>query len=576
MMALGLLAQQGEEGPELRATTRLVQLNVVITDKHGHPVQGLTQDDFQIFDNDTRQRIVHFAVSTGAYSNELVERSPLVISNRPESSEESGGVTAVLIDALALDSQVPLEIAARTRMATLAVVSFLKTLKPGESVALYALRSDGMVVLHDFTENQAALIAAAKAIESGRERGKRIIFDRLVSGNGHLSGEPVEGSHDMIRIANTSEDMRVLADGFHGLIKHLQGLPGRKNLVYISSTFPSVAADFEPSRMLADRDAPTPVPKAKLPVPDFSQPESRFEQWRDFARSLSNANITVYPIDAQGLDTMGAGSHFSGSTSVISTDKPTQTMNPVGGPALVDARMNNSAVAPPPMPNSTGSVGQWSAMQILADETGGQAVINSNELDQHLREIVDQGGSSYQIGYYPGDRAWDGKYHHIQVKLAQQGTKVLCRKGYYARDEPVTQGDSELREVAKGVVEAPGIGMALNVSSNPLAPGPEDMVVKLDVHDVHFEKTEGRSTANLDIAFVQLARDGRVLDGIKDHVALALLPQTYEDAETHGWLYPRSLWIEPKAEKMRVVVRDLVTGTVGSVSVPVTLEKRIR
>jgi hypothetical protein len=67
--------------------------------------------------------------------------------------------------------------------------------------------------------------------------------------------------------------------------------------------------------------------------------------------------------------------------------------------------------------------------------------------------------------------------------------------------------------------------------------------------------------------------DGRVLGGIKDRVALALLPETFNDAETQGWFYPRSLWIEPKTERMRVVVRDLATGAVGSVSVPVEFER---
>lgn len=571
-------AQQDEENPVMKATTRLVQLNVVVLDKQGHPVRGLSQDDFQIFDDDSRQRIVHFAASMSGDSNEVLKQSPLVISNRPGSAEESRGVTVVLIDAMALDapSGAPLELAARTRMATLAVVSFLKMLKPRETVALYAMRTDGMVVLHDFTEDQAVLVAAVKQFEDGGVRGKKILFDRLASGNRYMPGDRVESRRSETRAADTSEDMRVLADGFLGLAKHLEGLPGRKNLVWISSTFPTVINDFDPNQMLADRDAPNPVPKQKLPVPDFSQPESKFEKWRDFARSLSDANISVYPMDAQGLDTMNSASHFSGSSPVIGTDKPTGTFSPLGGPAMVDARLNNGAVAPPPAPNSAGSVGQWSAMEILADETGGRAVINSNALDQHLREIVEQGEASYQIGYYPGDKAWDGKYHQIAVKLAQQGMKVLCRKGYYAKDAPVTQGDTELRKVAKGVVESPGIGVTLNVSSNPLGPGPDEVVVKLDVHDLHFEQSGDRSNANLDMAFVQLGKDGRVVEGIKDHIALALLPQTYTEALNQGWLYPRSLWIEPNVEKMRVVVRDLATGAVGSVSVSVALEKRIK
>lgn len=576
-LALGTAYAQSGDTPVMRTTTRLVQLNVVVVDKQGHPVRGLPQDDFQVFDNDALRKIVHFSASSGGVdANQDVARSPLVISNRQAGGEESGGVTVILIDGIVLDARpgLPLEIPARIRMATLAVLDFLKTVKPGESVALYALRSDGIVVIHDFTEDSQALVTAAKSLQNDGNRGKRVLFGSLVSANGRSLREwrDAGGLQRNQQDQGFSEDAGALSGGFQGLMEHLQGMPGRKNLVWISSTFPSIVGDFSPARMGADRDAATPVPGAMLPVPDFSEPDLRFEQWRRFARLFSDANIAVYPMDAQGVDTMGVGYHYSGSGPVLRPDAPFGALGPLG-PAMGNPEVNNTAVSPPSAPNSAGSLGQWAAMEMLADETGGRAVINSNAFDQHLQEIVAQTDASYQIGYHPGDKAWDGKYHKIQVKIARQGLTVLCRKGYYAKDEPVMQNwDLALREVARSPVEAPGIGVTLNVASNPLQSGPEDLVVKLDVHDIHFEQKEQRSNANLDVAFVQLSKDGRVLGGIKDRVALALLPETFGDAETQGWFYPRSLWIEPKTEKMRVVVRDLATGAVGSVSVPVVFE----
>jgi hypothetical protein len=71
------------------------------------------------------------------------------------------------------------------------------------------------------------------------------------------------------------------------------------------------------------------------------------------------------------------------------------------------------------------------------------------------------------------------------------------------------------------------------------------------------------------MAFVQFGKDGSILEGDRDRVLLALLPDTYSDAQTQGWFYPRKLWVEEQAEKLRVVVRDLATGAVGSASVPV-------
>jgi hypothetical protein len=137
-------------------------------------------------------------------------------------------------------------------------------------------------------------------------------------------------------------------------------------------------------------------------------------------------------------------------------------------------------------------------------------------------------------------------------------------------DEPLPQNpDTALRDAAKGLLEWSGIGVALNVSSNPLEWFEQEVVVKLETQEIHFENTGGRWRANLDVAFVQLAKDGRVLEGTKDHLELALLPETFGDAAAQGWFYPKTLDVDPRAEKLRVVVRDLKTGAVGSVSIPI-------
>jgi hypothetical protein len=119
------------------------------------------------------------------------------------------------------------------------------------------------------------------------------------------------------------------------------------------------------------------------------------------------------------------------------------------------------------------------------------------------------------------------------------------------------------------MLEWSGIGVTLNVSSNPLEWFEQDVVVKLNPQEIHFENRDGRWKAQIDMVFAQLAKNGRILQSVKDHLELALLPQTYRDAATQGWFYPKSLDVDPKAEKLRVVVRDLATGNVGSVSVPV-------
>jgi len=281
---------------------------------------------------------------------------------------------------------------------------------------------------------------------------------------------------------------------------------------------------FDPALMAAERDAIIPIPGAMLPVPEFADPQGHYEQLRALARQMSTANISVYSMDSKGLVTGSA-------------------VNLLGERSFVD---------------------------LLASETGGRAFYGANGLDEPLREVVEEGRVAYLLGYYPGDSAWDDKYHRVEVKLRRKGLSVLCRKGYLAADEPLPQNpNTVLRDAAKGMLERSGIGVILNVSSNPLEWFQQEVVLKLDTREMHFENKDGRWRAQIDVAFVQLAKDGRVLEGIKDHLELALYPDTYNETATQGWFYPKNLYVNPDAEKLRVVVRDLATGAVGSISVPV-------
>lgn len=147
---------QGQRPPVIRTTTRLVQLNVVALGKHGRPVRDLSQDDFEVLDG-REQRLSHFSVSSTAPTNTRSLPSPLVLTNRPgQPGETLETVTIVLVDEFQQNLQA-------IQSARLRVLKFLRTLQPGQRVALYALRSEGMVVIHDLTDDSTALTAAARS-----------------------------------------------------------------------------------------------------------------------------------------------------------------------------------------------------------------------------------------------------------------------------------------------------------------------------------------------------------------------------------------------------------------------------
>ena len=561
---------QEQRAPAIRTTTRLVQLNVVVLDNYKRPVSDLSQGDFEVFDNGREQKLSHFSMSSTPAASARFARESLVLTNRPNLPGDTvGTVTIILVDELIDQNAQAGYYRAVLQPVRLQVLKFLGSLPPGQQVALYALRPEGVVVIHDLTDDPAELIAAAKTIGAGQLKAKFSPVgakpDTAKAFAGGVGPAPV-------RTTSLTQDLRItiVKEAFQGLAHHLEGRPARKNIIWISPTFPSLVTGFDPALMAAERDAIKPIAGAMLPVPEFANPEGYYNRLEALSRQMSNGNISVYPIDTKGAVANAGVSPNPLFTGPFIRGVSRSNSGPPVGPSPTNA-LNDQPAYPVPNPGSvSGLFGERQAMELLASETGGRAFYDSNGLDKQLREVVDEGRVSYLLGYYPGDGAWDGKYHHVEIKLKRPGLSVLCRRGYFAADQPLPKdSDSALREAAKGMLEWSGIGVTLNVSSNPLEWLDQEMVVKLDTHEIHFENKDGRWRAQLDVVFAQLAKDGRILESVKDHLELALLPETYSDAATQGWFYPKTIDVNPRAEKLRVVVRDLTTGAVGSVSVPV-------
>jgi len=536
----GTATAQENQAPLVRATTRLVQLNVVVLNKQNHPVTDLTKDDFRVFDNGVEQQIAHFTGATADAPVLPVPSSPLIINNRQITGNNPPGVTAILMDELILDDRTwddnPRE-HDRTgpiRQMRLQVLDFLSKLPPGELVGIYSLRSAGVIVIHDFTDDPASLAAAAKWLEGEGVRGKSLYSIGSQAGSGlnrWTQNAPSANGRQTNQLSESPERL-LSGGGFQAVVKHMQGLPGRKNLVFISSNPMVAASGLNFGTLLGAREANlTGITRSGTGTPQSPDPRNYFNELQYFGRWLGNANVAIYPFDALGLQ--------------------------AGGPEGPQSEDNRYP--------------QWVAADQIANESGGRALVGHNSLSDDLQQIVTEDRQAYQMDYYPGDKDWDGKYHKIELKLKPEhrGLALLCRKGYYANDNHVGPSYESFRAAARGPVEAPGIGLTLNVPSNPIEWGPEEVVLKLDVHEIQFEQKGDLADANLAVAFVQVGKDGRILEGFTDDVALALQPDTYADAEQQGWFYTRELVVSGMAAKLRVVVRDRATGATGTVSVPI-------
>ncbi len=525
----------------LRTTSRLVQVNVIAQNKNGEPVRDLTKDDFVLTDNGKMQAISVFSLEaaeqlSAAPYDETAAQHSLQIENRKERPE--GGViplTVVLFDTLNTDKE---DLAYGRQQ----VLKFLRTIHRGDPIALYSLNGPQVRVMHDFTDDSGSLLRAVQRLAGvqglsvggggGSETGR--------SDGASLSVAAFDSLSAFLKEASRAEEanlMRLRAEwtlsALEGVAHHLSGIPGRKNLVWISSSFP-ITIGLSPEAFKA-------AEQRGVNQEFFSLTERA----RNVTRTLSDAGVAIYPIDPRGLQ---VDSLYQGA-ALPNEDNSTF--------------MLTKGVELEPF---------FRTMGLMAQETGGLAFYNANDLAGSMRRAVDDGRVTYLLGFYPPEEAWDGKYHALKVAVRRPGVHVRARNGYLAesaRVEDVPERERLLRQATATPFEGVAIGVQVNVESNPLHWWGQEIVLHIDAHDIRFEETRGRMMANVDAVFVQQGSDGATIEGERKTFEYALTPSSYQTALTQGLFYEELLSVSPRAARLRVAVLDASTGAIGSVSIPV-------
>ncbi|HVV47266.1 MAG TPA: VWA domain-containing protein, partial [Bryobacteraceae bacterium] len=283
---------RAQSTPDFRVSTRLVEVDVLVSRK-GHPVAGLSKDDFSIFDNGRPQKIAAFRVA-GADSR-LPESAlpPGVVSNRPVSREgESAGITVLLIDRLNTDVGDQAEVRRQ-------LLNYLETAPTGERLALYSLNKS-LRVVQDFTADPEVLRSAASSrasAESSFDLTAELFTEDLPVTGDALTDDMIQNGANELKDFAMKNRAAVTVAALEAIAKHLAALGGRKKLVWFTAAFP---AQY---RWQGRRNGRTQIEDR-----DFAN------EIDNAARALNDANIAVYPIDprnpidgaftAPGIDTM--------------------------------------------------------------------------------------------------------------------------------------------------------------------------------------------------------------------------------------------------------------------------------
>ncbi len=490
--------------PVVRVTARLVEVDVVALDKSSRAVTGLAAEDFALLEDGRPQAIRFFSASAPtstpvrapAQAPTLADGKPLppdTYSNRAVPSSAPPGVTAILIDAL--NTSYTNQAYARDRL-----VEFLRKLTPGDRLALYALGSHGLRLLHGFTDDPSELV--------------RLLTDTR-DWSSWLGDSPLTVP-DHVFYSRAPETLRALA----AIADHLAQIPGRKNLLWLSATFPVLFSNWV----------------TRGPV-QFAFAD----ELGHLARHFSNAGMALYPVDARGL--VPDWSYNAQLASHVRFRSLFTRMNPV----------------------KTSIEG----MQILAANTGGRAFYNSNDLETSFRRAVEDARSVYVLGYAPPAQDWDGRFRRIEVTVNRPETALLHRRGYFATDAAKDNGrrKSLLADTLQSPLAATRLGMTAQLVRGGDG-GEWKLRLRVEPGNLTLEKREREWTGRLEVHYAQQKADGTHGKIDEQSLDMTLPEDLARKVMRQGLLLTHLFRPRPGVTRMRIVAFDLPSGAFGSLDVP--------
>ena len=337
--------------------------------------------------------------------------------------------------------------------------------------------------------------------------------------------EPLQTYSYDRRVAITFAAMEAIAN-------HMAGVPGRKNLIWVSGAFPLTLA----------------FGKGGL-AGGGQRTITYMGQMKGATAAIDRANVAVYPVDARGLMT-------SASLQAATPRRPSQ-----------------NAVAPTrhiPTAEDLVDTREVETMQLMAEWTGGRAFYNSNDIRGALKQATDDAEVTYTLGFYADEKELDGSYHELKVKVARKGSDVRYRKGYFAT--PLTAVDSQpatevLRNALFSPADATAMGLTAALTPDASRSGSFILALGMDMQNLSLAAKNDRWTDTLNFIVAQEGTTGAILDAVQNAITINVTDENREKLLKDGLAMKVAITPAPGLSQIRVAVMDQATGNVGSLRI---------
>jgi len=545
--------------------SNIVLVPVIVTDKQGNHVPGLTTDDFEVKENNTVEKIARFnEITSDVAKVQKMAWTPNTFTNEVN-VDQPKKLEIIVLDQV----NTPFQYASDGHRM---LIEFLaKNVDANTLLALVAFQNNGVRIIHDFTSDPAVLVEAVKKTQVAINSRDSQAFDALGDNtqtdlealqitallNGADLGPTSDPGQLLAEVKAIRQQQRARVDqsmqaqeglitleDFQQVAQYFGHVPGRKSLIWASTGFPFALGT----------------------APQSSTRGTLFEDWERTFHMLEDANISVYPVDIGGLV---PGSNANVRSALQNQNDAALRSSGVAARSDMMNKVDSGAFIDP-------NQNRHDSMHQLADMTGGEAFYNSNDGAELFRRAGQDAAQYYMLAYYTKD---DGKYgwRKLSVKVRKDGVKVRTRSGFFFTDK---RKDADPNGILKELKMA--MTSDLSFTSVPIRGQWQQVEPAGAQKKVHFMLSIPAGVASIDtenqnhisLEFLVAATDssGKPQGNISQRFDTKLPPEGVDQIQAKGLDYASALTLAPGKYKVHFVVRDNLKRTLGSIVVPLEVK----
>lgn len=529
-------AQQAQQQPVFRSSTRLIVQTVSVKDRNGNPIEGLTAADFLVTEDDQPQEIAF--VEFQRLDDQAPPPDTTLAATPPAAADPAPAPPAADVP-----STVQTGFAARPpgddrfrnrRLLVLyfdlsatappdqmraydAALRYIDTqMQPADMVAIVRFAGGAVTVRQDFTDDKSVLREVIYLMMYGKDEDGDGIRDP--------EWEPTEFGQNDAEFNVFSTDRQLAA--LQTAVTMLRPFPEQKSLVYFASNLRLNGTDNN-------------------------------AQLRATTNAAIRANVQIFPVDARGL--------------VAAAPLGDATQRSPGGIGMFSGALAQAAVSRFQRSQDT--------LYALAKDTGGTALFDYNDLSLGIVRAAQAQTSYYIIGYYSTHTANDGRFRRVKVSLARDlQAELTYRQGYYADKEfaRMTGAERERQLEEALMLENPiteiTIALELNYFQLNSAEYFIPVAVKMPGSELALAQRRGAQRMTLDV-IVEVKDDpyGITQQNMRDKLDVNLTNQTAAQLAMQPIQYETGFTLLPGKYVVKFLVRDAESGRIGTYQTSFTI-----